>query len=238
MIKIAICDDDDFICNQLKKILIDLEDIYLEKMDIKIFYSGIELDHSIQNGGGYDLIFLDIEMEQMNGVEVGKKLRNEYEDEATQIIYISSMENYAMELFQVRPMDFIIKPLTYEKISEVLDTVLKLLSKSNEIFRYQTGHAVCKIPLKDILYFESVNRKINIITASKKDIFYGVLNNIYKELQPYNFIYIHKSFLVNYNHIVRFEYKQVTMSDNRILPISQQNRKSVRSLQLKMERNR
>ena len=238
MIKIAICDDDDFICNQLKNILIDIEDIYLEKLDIKIFHSGIELDHSIQHRGGYDIIFLDIEMEQMNGVEVGKKLRNEYEDETTQIIYISSMENYAMELFQVRPMDFIIKPLTYEKISEVLDTAFRLISKNNEIFRYQTGHAVCKIPLKDILYFESVNRKINIITGSKKDIFYGILNNIYRELQPYNFIYIHKSFLVNYNHIVRFEYKQVTMSDNRVLPISQQNRKSVRSLQLQMERNR
>ena len=86
MIKIAICDDDDFICNQLKNILIDIEDIYLEKLDIKIFHSGIELDHSIQHRGGYDIIFLDIEMEQMNGVEVGKKLRNEYEEETTEMI--------------------------------------------------------------------------------------------------------------------------------------------------------
>lgn len=237
MLKIAICDDEDFICSQLEEILIRLEDIYLDKMDIDIFYSGIELDNSIQNGEVYDLIFLDIEMEHMNGVEVGKKLRNEYEDNTTQIIYISSMENYAMELFQVRPMDFIIKPLTYEKISKVLDTALRLIPKSNEVFKYQTGHTVCKIPLKDILYFESVNRKINIITTSRKDIFYGTLNNIYKELQSYHFINIHKSFLVNYNHIVKFEYKQVTMSDDRILPISQQNRKGIRSLQLKMERN-
>ncbi|ROR25252.1 LytTR family two component transcriptional regulator [Mobilisporobacter senegalensis] len=238
MLRIAICDDDNFVCSQLEEILLNLGEAYLEKLDIDIFYSGMELDKSIQNGESYDLIFLDIEMEHMNGVEFGTKLRNEYENEITLIIYISSMENYAMQLFQARPMDFIIKPLNYEKISKVFETALRLILKDNEVFQYQTGHTVCKAPLKDILYFESVNRKINIITTRRKDIFYGILNDIYKNLQAYNFIYIHKSFLVNYNHIVKFEYRQVTMSDNRILPISQQNRKAVRSLQLRIERNK
>lgn len=238
MLRIAICDDDNFVCSQLEEILLNLGEVYLEKLDIDIFYSGMELDKSIQNGESYDLIFLDIEMEHMNGVEFGTKLRNEYENEITLIIYISSMENYAMQLFQARPMDFIIKPLNYEKISKVFETALRLILKDNEVFQYQTGHTVCKAPLKDILYFESVNRKINIITTRRKDIFYGILNDIYKNLQAYNFIYIHKSFLVNYNHIVKFEYRQVTMSDNRILPISQQNRKAVRSLQLRIERNK
>lgn len=238
MLKIAICDDDNYICSQLEEILLNLEEIYLEKLDIDIFYSGVELDKATQEGESFDLIFLDIEMKIMNGVEVGTRLRNEYENDTTQIIYISSMENYAMQLFQVRPLDFIIKPLNYEKISKVFETALRLIPKNNEIFQYQAGHTLCKLPLKEILYFESVNRKVNVITNARKDMFYGVLNDIYKNLQPFNFIYIHKSFLVNYIHIVKFEYSQVTMSDNRVLPISQYNRKTVRSLQLKMERNK
>lgn len=238
MLKIAICDDDNYICIQLEEILLNLGDIYLEKLEINIFYSGVELDKAIKNGDFFDLIFLDIEMKNMNGVEVGTKIRCEYENETTQIIYISSMENYAMELFQVRPMDFIIKPLNYEKISKVFETALRLIPKNNEVFQYQTGHTSCKLLLKDILYFESINRKINVITCGRTDMFYGVLNDIHKNLQPFNFLYIHKSFLVNYIHIVKFEYSQVTMSDNCVLPISQQNRKAVRSLQLKMERNK
>ncbi len=64
-------------------------------------------------GGEYfGLIFLDIEMQYVNGIEAGKIIREKMKDELTKIVYISGSDNYAMELFQVRPLDFLIKPIS------------------------------------------------------------------------------------------------------------------------------
>ena len=74
----------------------------------------------------YDIIFLDIMLPQMDGVELGSYIRNVKNDNYTQIVYISSETSYAMELFEVRPLNFLIKPLDEKKIQKVLELFLKL----------------------------------------------------------------------------------------------------------------
>lgn len=235
IIKIAVCDDDGYICDQLEDILHICETVIMEKIDVESFLSGEELCQRLTENIFFDIIFLDIELKLLNGVQVGTIIRDQMSNETTQIIFISSKENYAMQLFEIRPLDFIIKPLTYNKIIKTLNNALKIIKININIFQYKKGQISYKVPIKDILYFESTNRQVNIITVNGKDTFYGTLGSI-AEILPC-FINIHKSYLVNYNYVIKMEYHQLIMSNSVILPISTNNRKHVRNKLLELERS-
>ncbi|MDE7311231.1 MAG: GHKL domain-containing protein [Eubacterium sp.] len=80
----------------------------------------------MKNREPFDLIFLDIVLDKMNGVEAGRIIREQMEDNTTQIIFISSKENYTLQLFKIRPFDFLVKPVHYEHIEQVMDAYIKL----------------------------------------------------------------------------------------------------------------
>ena len=171
----------------------------------------------------------------MNGVAVGQYIRETLKNETIQIAYISSKQEYAMELFEMRPINFLVKPLSEEKIENVIDKFLQLNKIDTETFNFKAGHNYYKIPLSDILYFCSNGRKINIVTLKKEYEFYGSLDNIYSEVKNKKFLFVHKSFLVNFKYIRKYQYEQLTMSDNKIIPVSQSRRKAVRSMFFEFE---
>jgi DNA-binding LytR/AlgR family response regulator len=105
MLRIAICDDDKQLCLELKSILNEISENSDENFEISTFYGGEELYDFLEVGNRFDLIFLDIELCEINGVEVGRKIREELNDELTQIVYISGKDTYAMELFDIRPLN-------------------------------------------------------------------------------------------------------------------------------------
>ncbi len=228
MLRIAICDDDNYICSELESILIELSKILPKKIEVEVFYSGESLIQYLSEGVFFDVIFLDIEFQILNGVEVGRKIRDELNNEITQIVYISGKNSYAMELFDIRPLNFLIKPLQKEKIETVVRKAIDLVDKSNHFFEYKTGRKKNKIPIKDILYFESDGKKIKMILQSEMYEFYGKLFGVKQQLGEQDFIPIHKSYLVNYYHVIEYQYDCVKMSNKTMLPISQQHRKFVR----------
>ena len=104
--RIAICDDDVILCHQLEGIILGFgknEDVPVQT---SVFFDGKGLWKYMKQGNHFDLIFLDIEMEQMNGIAVGRAIRDTLGDEECKIVFISSRRDYAMELFAIRPMDF------------------------------------------------------------------------------------------------------------------------------------
>lgn len=237
MLKISICDDDKSVCAELEKIINKIGQTIDVDIDVDIFYSGETLlNYLINNKYYYDLIFLDIELNLMNGVDVGKKIREELFDINLQIVYISAKESYAMQLFKIRPLDFIIKPITFEKISYIINLALKLFYKNNKLFNYKNGAETFKVPINDIIYFESNYRKVNIITKTEINSFYSNLDSVYENVKQFSFLNIHKSYLVNYDHVIKFEYDKLTMINNKILPISQSRRKEIRAMQLRLNK--
>ncbi|MCR6545872.1 LytTR family DNA-binding domain-containing protein [Dehalobacterium formicoaceticum] len=153
-------------------------------------------------------------------------------NENTQIVFISGKDSYAMDLFEIRPLNFLIKPLKEEEIVKIIKKVIELSAKSNHFFEYKIGRTQTKIPLKDILYFESSGKKVKIFTQDEVHEFYGKLSVIEQQLTNKDFIQIHKSYLVNYSHVIKYHYENVQISDNTVLPISQQQRKSVSDILL------
>ncbi len=228
MIRVAICDDEKIICHQLEDMLYEISRDINQGFEIDVYYSGEELRNFLLKGSRYDLIFLDIELSEINGVEVGNIIRTELNDDFTQIVYISCKENYAMELFEIRPLNFLIKPFGKEKVESVILKALKLLGNGNHFFKYKSGNITFSVPISEILYFESNGRKVNIVLPDEIKSFYGKLSEVEEQMHNQDFIMIHKSYLINFNLCIEYTYEYVKMSNQEIITISQNNRKAVR----------
>lgn len=235
MFKIAICDDEAEICTQIDDILIKRHDLSEFEIATEIFYSGGRLIASLQKDSDFDLIFLDIEMPGLNGLELGRIIRNELDNQTLQIIYVSGKESYYRALFDIRPMNFLLKPFTAQEIIADVKLAMKLSSRFNDVFSYKKAGQTRRIPIKSILYFQSINREIKITTTTGTDSFYGKLKDIGAQLKDYPFLLIHKSFLVNYDHIIEFGYDHVIVSNTDYLPISQSKRQKFKAFQLEYE---
>lgn len=235
MINIAICDDDIQFSLELETMINEFSDEVYDKMEIKLFHSGEAIIENMNCGNKYDFIFLDIKLGVLSGIDVGKFIRDRLHDENVMIIFISCKEEYAMELFSIRPLHFLIKPLNKTKVKEVFLKGVNLSNKFGKIFEYKIGSNYRKKYLKNILYFESFGKEIEIVTTDGREIFYYTLKKIYEELKEYNFFYCHKSYLVNYYHIKEFYYDKLKMTNNIVLPIAQPRRKEIRKMQNMIE---
>ncbi len=236
MIRIAIVDDETAICSYVERCLLNLSKKYNIFMELEVFDSGEDLMKTIDNTF-YDVIFLDIMMKQLSGLDISKTIRNTMGNETTQIIYISGNTEYAIEVFDYDPLHFLPKPLSEEKIENVFVKLIRRLSLKSDAFTYKVGRNSVKVAIKDIIYFESDKRKIIIHYNDKQDEFYGSLENIAQQLDKHNFLQVHKSFLINCIHVRKCKYELLEMSNHIIIPIAQSKRKEVREKQLEFINN-
>lgn len=237
MLRIAICDDELPTCVQIQQIISQFAEQTKQPMTTEIFLSSEKFIEQV-NKEHFDLIFLDIEMENYNGVEVGIYLRETLDNQTIHIVYISWSESYCLELFEIRPTNFLKKPLNEGKIIREIKKVQKLVSDLQAHFSYRKNMDLYRIPLQEIIYFESKGRNVRIVTTRYEDIFYGKLSNITTYLSAKKqFIQVHKSFLVNFEHVIHASYEQLQMSNCDFIPISKRKRKDVRLYQLDYEVN-
>lgn len=228
MYRIGICDDDQILCSVLEEQIYELSKEIAIKVEIEVWYSGESIQNDLQKGIELDLLFLDIELVRKNGIAVGNFIRNEMENMQTHIVYISAKESYAMQLFKVQPLDFLIKPVPAEQIREVLMRSIKQKSNREAYFEYQKGNSVFRVPLKDIAYLMSRDKKIIIAKKDGEEAFYGKLKSIAENL-PADFLMIHQSYIINQTYVSEYSYETVKMANGEILNISKPYRKEIRS---------
>ena len=226
-IKIAICDDDINIQFVVEEFLQHILEEYNIESEIECFDFGDKLCETYEKGK-FDLIFLDIEYEGKNGVEVGKYIREIMGDETVQIAYISGNTGYAMELFEYRPINFLVKPISEVDVKRIIDKYLIINNQKTEKFQYKIGSNIFQVALSEIKYFSSRARKVTLHGKEKEAEFYGSLESIYSEIKGSQFLYVHKSFIVNYQCIKKMEYEQVILYDGTVIPISQSRRSVIR----------
>lgn len=226
MYRIGICDDEKNTCVEIEKMICEYAKQNMTALETFIWHTGEELCRALAETD-LDLLFLDIELVTTSGIEVGRYIRNELENHEIAIAYISLKSSYAMELFKLRPIDFLIKPIQYEDVAEIIEESLKLYRRNKLIFEYHAKGIYGKVQYKDILYFSSDNKKINIMTPASVITFNGRLRDILEQL-PDNFIQIHQSYIMNLDHMLSCTYDSVTMPGDVVLNISQPYRKEVR----------
>lgn len=230
MYNIGICDDNYEIVAQIKEIIQKFAQKSHEEIATYLFNSGEDLYEFLYKRNQLDLIFLDIEMDNLNGVDLGIKIRSEFKNEALQIVYISGKDCYAMDLFQTRPLNFLIKPLNSEKIVPMIEKTIELNARQC-YFSYKINRESSRIAVNEILYFESQGRRIRMLTLENEVFFYEKLTHVSECVKEHQFVLIHHSILVNYNKISRFVHDQVIMENGDVLPISQKYWKAFKQIQ-------
>lgn len=226
MIKVAICDDDYLIAHKIENIIWTTCNREKIKVDTEVYYNGITLAQEVCTGQKFDLIYLDIEMENGDGISAAKSIRRK--DENAIIIFVSSYDKYMMELFRLDVFSFIKKPIDNDTFSKTfLEANQKICSK-NFFFTFKYRNQEYKILCSEILYFESKGRQISIHEKSGEVcVFNGKLSDVEKNLErgKIPFLRIHQSYLVNYFGIRSKTKSEVTLINGVGLPISEDKQK-------------
>lgn len=234
MYHIGICDDGQNVCSQIEEMLIHYAKENNVKIEVNVWYTGESLKDYLSQGNHLDILFLDIELFKLTGIEVGDYIRNCLDNMGMQIIYISGKASYAQQLFRTQPLDFLVKPILQEQVDDVMGRALGSIKKRKERFEFRIGKDYYYVPMGEIIYFESEGRKIKVVTAKKRFEFYGKLKDVNSNLNE-DFIMIHQSSIVNRNFIFRYAYETVELLDGTILTISIPYRKRIREILLKDE---
>jgi len=233
MVKIALCDDDTAVCMELEWIISDVFDNMQIEHSIEIFASGEELVRRMDSGSFFDLIFLDIVFPDngINGVEVGRCIREFQHNHMVSIVYISREIDYVFDLFEIRPLNFLIKPFNRTEVEKILETYLKISGSATGDFSYASGHNTLKVKIKDIIYLESHGRKLILhLNTGEKEEFYGSIKDVFREqLCKFDFLFIHASYVVNFDYISKISYNRLFITDKEVpLPVSQSKRNETR----------
>lgn len=227
MYEIGICDDGKNTCSLLEDYLLKYAKENSIQLEIKIWYTGESLKDYLSNSGHLDILFLDIELYKLSGIELGHFIRYELDNMGMQLIYISGKSSYAMQLFKMQPLEFLVKPITYKQMAETMDLTIKIISKKQERFEFQQGKDHYYVSQSEIIYFESQGRKLRLVTTNGDYEFYGRIKDIIKHLSD-DFMLIHQSYIVNKAQVRHYTYETAEMDNGDILTISQNMRKTVR----------
>ncbi|MCI9083185.1 MAG: response regulator transcription factor [Lachnospiraceae bacterium] len=228
MYRVGICDDDKILCSLLEEQLQKLSADMLVKFEIEVWYSGESLECDLKKGIGLDILFLDIELLQKTGIEIGAFIRDEMGDTDTHIVYISSKQGYAMELFKMQPLEFLVKPISVARLKEVLERSMKRKKYAESCFEYQKGSQIFRISVKEIVYFMSMDKKILMIKKDGQEEFYGKLKNVMGQL-PADFLMIHQSYVIHQEYVSEYSYESIKMMNGDVLSVSKPYRKEVRA---------
>lgn len=221
MVTIATCDDDLIYLGQIAKYLSELADE--QNLRYETFSNASDLISAVRKQNDkFDIILLDIDIDTDNGIEVAKQIRK-YNEELL-IIFITSFLEYAPEGYGVKAFRYILKPIDPDILKAEIRAAIKELDKNRVLTYSVTSKGLCKtIPVNDIVYFESSNRKVTIKDVNGDEIeFYEKLDDIENQEMFKNFIRPHQSFLVNILHINYIEKnaRTIVLKDNGRVPIS------------------
>ena len=229
MLNIAICDDDEQFVNSLEDLLYDYLKNNNYKADIQIFTDPDDFIKYL-NDESVDLLFLDIEFEKITGVDIGNNLRKNLHNDLIQIVFVSATESYAMQLFNIRPFDFLVKPVDYKKVNYLMEEYNRIYRVQQNFFEYHMGKQVYKIDEQAVLYFQSEGRKIKMVTSIGDKQFYGKLSEVAEKLKANSFFQVHKSYIINSRYVLEYGKEHVVMTNKERIPVSRPMREKLNKL--------
>ncbi len=227
MFTIAICDENMERREQLKQMIQRQPEN--EGLSVKTFCSEEEiLADAWAVGNGYDLVVLGIQPnyeDERNAEELLQKLGK---NARMAFLYISDCTNHAIQIFTVRPLNFLAEPVDPEKLVKKISDTLALASAEPRFYTYSFRKAKYVIPYDEILYFENRSKKVLIHCPNRTQEYYGSFRETVSSIKNPCFVRIHCSFLVNWHHVSMVSSGCITLDNQVQLAISRNYRKSVR----------
>lgn len=221
---IAICDD----CNTDREALEKFLKQYMKEKSVSgsifQFENGANLVYDTQDGMRFDMIFMEINMSQMSGVDAARRLRDmNYDGE---IVFVTASRDYGVESYEVEASGYLLKPATYHKLSSTMDRVLRTHFARTYCVKYR--NSLIRIRFEEILYIESNNSRCLLFRSNgEKYYIYKRLSEIEAELADSRFLRCHRSYIVNMDYITCID-KQFAMVNGDTVLIRQKSLKEIR----------
>ena len=224
--KIAVCDDDKRDIARIKKLVKAYDADNNIVLSISEYESGSELLKAISNGENVDIIFLDINMDDMDGLSVAKRIR-EIDDDVP-IIFVTAFMNYALDGYKVKASRFLIKDDLDKTFDECMDDICKDIRKKSKTIAFNCVEGEMRLKASDIILIETSGHKNLIKLKNETYQIYEKLDGLEEMLKGYGFLRSHISFLVNMAHIRGINSYVLTLDDGRQLPVPKARYKQVR----------
>lgn len=225
MIHIAICDDS----KQERQILAALfkryQELHATPLQIHIFQNGFSLLDAIDQGKRFDITILDILMPGENGIEIARNIRASGTD--TEIIFLTSSPEYAVDSYEVKAQNYLLKPVTEEKFFASIDSILAELDEKDaaSFIIYTTEKQYSRIRVSSLVYGEVTHRTITLHLADQTMISAIMTFTEFLDiLKAYpDFIYPHRSYAVNMHYIQYVTKSDIILTDGQKIPLSRNN---------------
>ena len=231
MLRISICDDDIAGVDKLAMLI----EKYCNK-------KGLEYSmHTYTNGSDLlasnlaecDLLFLDVDMGQENGIAIAHEIRKNYR--VIVLVYVSGYVQYAPAGYNVKAFAYILKNDLDALFESTMDDVMKQMNFRGMVYKIKINSEEVALPLKNIVYLESLD-KTTIIHTNNRMISYAVrqpLADAINYLCDKGFVQIHKSYLVNMQHITKLKNYTINLTDGTNLPAAQKRWRDIMQAYLK-----
>lgn len=210
--QVAICDDEKEIREMLKNKVLNR----YPEAEVLSYETGEKL---LEDGKIPDILFLDIQMPGKNGMETAREFRKN--NKKTILIFVTAIEEYVFQAFDVGAFHYLVKPFTDEKFYEVLANAAETAvneerSEEQHYIMIHSGGSHIKILLDDIVYAEVFNRKVMIHKLDENVEYYGKLSELEKALGE-DFFRPHRAYLIHFKYVMKYDASSVTMVNGTVL---------------------
>lgn len=209
---IVICDDDEILAKKLENMINKI------RKNHKIFVVS-EWDEEIFKEIRIDLVFMDIELKDKNGIDYFSQINKHFQN--LKVIFMSSYPKYSQDIFECNPAYFLLKPIKIEKLTNAItkvETELSDMLNKEIIINNKDSYAILKE--NEIVYVASDKRKLIVNTSETQYEIYDKLDKFQLKLSE-NFCRCHQSYIVNLNYVKYLETKGFILFNKTIIPISQ-----------------
>lgn len=208
---------------------------YPELEVLEVFSSAAEALAFLENHP-VDVLFLDIDMPEMNGIELRKRIPTD-----PLCVFITAYPQHAVESFEVEALDFLVKPLRADRFKQTVARIHEYMEirRKMELFEssiggdfiyIKEGHEQTKLNLHSILYLQAMKDYTLIFTTEKRHCVLTSIGNLLKEAAFKSFVRVHKSFAVQGEYIQRITTNEVVLNNEQAIPLGRSYKENLNSL--------
>jgi len=235
-VRIAICDDEAVQRELLQKILLEWGRDEGVNVSVVPFSSAESFLFQWEEDKEYDLLILDIEMGECNGMELAERIRRT--DEELPILFVTGYEQYMAQGYEVSALHYLMKPVKSEKLFEVLNRLQKRKKPEEKLF-FQSEEGALSLKLSQIWYVEAFGHRCVIHSDKEEWELRQSISEVNKSLEPYlQFVRCHRSYLVNLQRVSMILKSELILDNGQQLPLSRQAAKEVNQAFLRNYRSR